>query len=122
MPRQGHLDNDVSEHLADNGHLLLAPEIRLRKIFIKVRKSDSLASLAAHHGVTTANLATWNKLQPNARMRAGQKLAVYVPAQSARSTRGTSSTSKSSPRRVNQTRAKASPKARSAKSRPVAKR
>ena len=120
VPRQGHMNNDVSEHLADNGHLLLAPEVRLRKIFIKVRKNDSLASLASHHGVTTANLATWNKLQPNARMRAGQKLAVYVPAKS------TSSVSKSNPRRVSKVRAKASqktsPKTSSSKSRPVAQR
>ncbi|WP_396433912.1 transglycosylase SLT domain-containing protein [Limnohabitans sp.] len=85
VTRSGYKDKDVSEHLADNGHLLLAPEVRLRKIFIQTRKGDSLASLAARHGVTAENLATWNRLRPNARLATGQKLALYVPSKSTRS-------------------------------------
>jgi len=84
VTRSGYKDKDVSEHLADNGHLLLAPEVRLRKIFIQTRKGDNLASLAARHGVTAENLATWNRLRPNARLATGQKLAVYVPSKSTR--------------------------------------
>ena len=116
VPRQSHMDKDVSEHLADNGHLLLAPEVRLRKIFIKVRKGDNLARLASRHGVSTDNLVTWNNLKPNERLISGKKLAVYVPSKS------TLSKSKSEPRRTNKTRAKASPKTNSSKSRPTARR
>ncbi len=80
VPRQGQLDNDVAEHLADNGHLALAPEVRLRKIVVKARQGDNLSALAARHGVSAANVADWNKLRPNARLTSGQPLAIYVPS------------------------------------------
>ena len=80
VPRQGKLDNDVTEHLADNGHLLLAPEVVLRKIMVKARAGDNLARLASRHGVSAANVADWNRLKPNAKLSTGQALSIYVPA------------------------------------------
>ncbi len=77
-------DSNVAEHLADNGHLLLAPEVVLRKVFISARQGDTLALLAARHGVTAANLATWNDLNPNVKLTAGKKLAVLVPSKETR--------------------------------------
>jgi len=82
--RKGPLDNDVTEHLADNGHLGLAPEMVLKRIVVKARKGDSLASLAARHGVSEANMASWNKLKVNARLATGQTLTILVPSQGAR--------------------------------------
>jgi membrane-bound lytic murein transglycosylase D len=82
--RKGPLDNDVTEHLADNGHLGLAPEMVLKRIVVKARKGDSLASLAARHGVSEANMASWNKLKVNARLTTGQTLTILVPSQGAR--------------------------------------
>lgn len=84
VPRQGKLDNDVTEHLADNGHLLLAPEVVLRKITVKARQGDTLLRLASRHGVTAANVADWNRLKPNATLSNGQSLSIYVPAQASR--------------------------------------
>ena len=85
VPRPSQKESNVAEHLADNGHLLLAPEVVLRKIFVTARQGDSMALLAARHGVTAASLATWNNLQPNAKLSAGKKLAVFVPSKEARS-------------------------------------
>lgn len=82
--RKGQLDNDVTEHLADNGQLGLAPEMVLKRITVKARKGDSLASLAARHGVSEANMASWNKLKVNARLATGQSLTILVPSQGAR--------------------------------------
>jgi membrane-bound lytic murein transglycosylase D len=82
--RKGQLDNDVTEHLADNGQLGLAPEMVLKRIAVKARKGDSLASLAARHGVSEANMASWNKLKVNARLATGQTLTILVPSQGAR--------------------------------------
>jgi membrane-bound lytic murein transglycosylase D len=82
--RKGQLDNDVTEHLADNGQLGLAPEMVLKRIAVKARKGDSLASLAARHGVSEANMASWNKLKANAHLAAGQTLTILVPSQAAR--------------------------------------
>ena len=77
--RKGQLDNDVTEHMADNAQLAFAPEIVLRRIMVSARKGDTLASLAARHGVSAANMATWNKLKANAHLSSGQSLAVLVP-------------------------------------------
>jgi membrane-bound lytic murein transglycosylase D len=94
VPRQGKLDNDVTEHLADNGHLLLAPEVVLRKIRVKVRAGDTLARLASRHGVSSANVADWNKLRPYTRLKSGQHLAIYVPSKVASKSTKASRTAK----------------------------
>ncbi|MFN8954238.1 MAG: transglycosylase SLT domain-containing protein [Burkholderiales bacterium] len=84
VPRPSQKDSNVAEHLADNGRLLLAPEVVLRKIFVTARQGDNMALLAARHGVTAANLATWNDLQTNSKLTAGKKLAVFVPSKESR--------------------------------------
>ena len=63
VARQGALDSDVTEHLADNARISFAPEIVLRRIMVKVQKGDTLLSLAARHDVTPNNIAAWNKLK-----------------------------------------------------------
>lgn len=78
--RKGHLDNDVKEHTAENAQLSLAPEVVLRRIAITARKGDTLASLAARHGVTAANLASWNRLSQAGGLKAGQHLVMFVPS------------------------------------------
>ena len=82
--RKGRLDNDVTEHLADNGQRGLAPVGVLRWISVPALKNDSLASLAARHGVSEANMATWNKLKAGAHLTAGQTLTILVPSQGSR--------------------------------------
>jgi membrane-bound lytic murein transglycosylase D len=95
VQRQGKLDNDVTEHLADNAQLQLAPEVVLRKIMIKARAGDTLSRLASRHGVSAANVADWNRLKPNAALSKGQSLAIYVPAKAP-----SRSVGKTSPKRV----------------------
>ncbi len=85
--RKGALDNDVTEHTADNAQLSLAPEVVLRRISITARKGDTLASLAARHGVTAASLASWNRLPAVATLKPGQHLVMLVPSVAQRSTR-----------------------------------
>jgi membrane-bound lytic murein transglycosylase D len=115
VPRQGKLDNDVTEHLADNGHLLLAPEVVLRKISIKARAGDTLARLASRHGVSAANVADWNRLKPNAKLSNGQNLSIYVPAKASRRA------ASASPRRAAVQRSKAPVKAAARGTRTTAK-
>ncbi len=88
--RKGTLDNDVTEHMANRAQLALAPELVLKRIMVTARKGDSLASLAARHGVTAGNMASWNKLQITGNLKAGQSLMVFVPSEAAnRVPRGT---------------------------------
>ncbi|TCS99054.1 membrane-bound lytic murein transglycosylase D [Tepidimonas ignava] len=79
VPREGRLDRDVPEHLADHGQVLLAPEVPpLRTVRVQARKGDTLATLAKRHGVKVADLAAWNGLKPTSALRAGQALVVQV--------------------------------------------
>ena len=79
VPRTAQHAHDVSTHLADHGRIALAPETTTvtRRTPVKVLKGDTLGHLARRHGVSVANLARWNDLQPSAKLRAGQSLAVY---------------------------------------------
>ncbi len=79
VARQGALDADVTEHLADNAKISFAPEIVLRRILVKVQKGDSLDTLANRHDVTPMNIAAWNKLKIPVALKPGQSIAILVP-------------------------------------------
>ena len=94
VARQGALDADVTEHLADNAQISFAPEIVLRRILVKVQKGDTLATLANRHDVTPMNIAAWNKMKMTAALKPGQSVAILVPTTT--SSRGSKSTGKKS--------------------------
>jgi membrane-bound lytic murein transglycosylase D len=108
--RKGRLDSDVAAHLADNGQLGLAPEVVLRRISVKARKGDSLASLAARHGVSAANMAAWNKIKANAPVAAGQTLTILVPSEGPRRVARSTPNKASSPKVASQKRSKSNKK------------
>jgi len=76
VPRSDQHNRDVSEFVADNARLSLQPEIIVRRGTVIVRRGDTLGSLAARHGVSASNLASWNKLQVSSKLRAGQRLSL----------------------------------------------
>jgi membrane-bound lytic murein transglycosylase D len=94
VARQGALDADVTEHLADNAKISFAPEIVLRRMMVKVQKGDTLASLASRHDVTPMNIAAWNKLKMPVALKPGQSIAILVPTTA--SSRGSKNTGKKS--------------------------
>jgi membrane-bound lytic murein transglycosylase D len=80
VQRGRHRSEDVSERIADNGVLTLAPESPpLRRIKLTVGKGgDSVAAVAKRHGVGARQVAQWNKVSPGARFAAGSTVIVYV--------------------------------------------
>jgi len=94
VARQGALDADVTEHLADNAKISFAPEIVLRRMIVKVQKGDTLATLASRHDVTPMNIAAWNKLKMPVALKPGQSIAILVPTTA--SSRGSKNTGKKS--------------------------
>jgi len=94
VARQGALDADVTEHLADNAKISFAPEIVLRRLMVKVQKGDTLATLASRHDVSPSNIAAWNKLKVTVALKPGQSIAILVPTTA--SSRGSKNTSKKS--------------------------
>ena len=79
VPRSAQQQKDVSEKLADNGQLNLAPEQVLRRQMVKVRKGDTMTSLAKRYKVSVEQLADWNKLALNSSLKPGQKVMMMLP-------------------------------------------
>lgn len=49
-------------------------------VYHTVRKGETITSVAAKYGVSTANLRRWNGLKSKSALRVGQRLKVYLPA------------------------------------------
>ncbi len=84
VPRSAHQQQDVSAKLADSGQLNLAPEVTLRKQLVKVRKGETMASVAKRYKVSLEQLAEWNKLNTSSALKPGQKLVVMLPGKAKR--------------------------------------
>ena len=82
VPRAPSLLHDVSEHVADNAKMALAPDAPpLRKTTVKAgRKGETVASVARRFGVSPAMVARWNGVTPNATFRAGQPITLMLAA------------------------------------------
>ena len=85
VPRSISHQKDVSEKLADNGQLNLAPEQVLRKQVVKARKGDTMASVAKRYKVSVDQLADWNKLALNSSLKPGQKVMLMLPGKAKKS-------------------------------------
>jgi membrane-bound lytic murein transglycosylase D len=79
VPRGAAQQKDVSEQVADNGQLSLAPEIVLVRQSVKLRKAESLASIASRYKVSAAELAGWNKVSAGTSFKAKQSVVLYLP-------------------------------------------
>jgi len=116
VPRGEHVVADVSERLADTAALNLAPDAPpLRRVSFKVGKADTMAGIAARYKVRTEQVAQWNKLGSNARLKPGQALVVYTAFTPAPATKAAPAPAKTAKVAV----AKAQPKAKGGKGRTV---
>lgn len=79
VPRGARMEQDVSEQVADNAQIALAPEIVLRKTAVKARKGDTVAVLAKRYNVSAAQVAQWNKVSANAAFKPKQNVVMYLP-------------------------------------------
>jgi len=84
VPRSAHSEKDVTEKVADNGQMSLAPETVLVKKTVKAVKGDTVASLAKRYKTSAANIVQWNKVSASANFNAGQQVVLFVPAKAAR--------------------------------------
>jgi len=86
----------VPGHLADNGHLALAPDTRgyRRVTFRAPRRGDSVAAVAQRYRVPAEHVAMWNHVGVDAKFRGGQNIVVMVAAKPAPSRKVASSANK----------------------------
>ena len=80
VPRPAAHDQDVSEAVADNASLALAPERgQLRKVtFNAGRRGDTVTAVARRYKVSANDVAHWNSTNVDARFRAGQAVVVML--------------------------------------------
>lgn len=96
VPRSEHREQDVSESLADNAMMALAPDLPpLKRMVIRAGKRDTVASIARRYKVSADKVAQWNSTSARAGFTRGQKVVVYVPT----GKRGTALAGKSSKKR-----------------------
>src|SRR3990167_3506128 len=79
VPRSAHMA-DVTERVADNGQLTLAPEVTLRRTRVRAAKGETVASVARKYKVTASSVAEWNKVSASAGFKAGQQIVLFLPA------------------------------------------
>jgi membrane-bound lytic murein transglycosylase D len=78
--RSAGLNTDVTEHVADNAFLALAPEVVLKRTLVKAGKKDTVASVAQRFKVSTQAVAEWNKVNTAAAFKRGESVVLYLPA------------------------------------------
>ncbi|QDL54869.1 transglycosylase SLT domain-containing protein [Rhodoferax aquaticus] len=114
VPRSARMDKDVTEHLADNGQLSVAPEVVLKRTLVRAGKNESVATIARKFNVSTANVAQWNKVGSNANFKQGQQVVLFVPANSGKKGKATATGRAATPTQVSA--AKPQPKRTQSKS------
>jgi membrane-bound lytic murein transglycosylase D len=79
VPRSAQVVNDVTSHVADNGHMSLAPEVVRRRVNVKARKGETVATLARRYKVSTLDVADWNQVTARSSFEMGQSLVLFLP-------------------------------------------
>lgn len=77
--RSAQRNSDVSEYVADNAQLSLAPEVILKRTVVRAKKGDNLARLAARYGVSAVSAAGWNRMAVHQRLNTGQRITLMLP-------------------------------------------
>jgi membrane-bound lytic murein transglycosylase D len=85
VPRAPHREQDVSEALADNAVMSLAPDLPpMKRISARAgKRGDTLAAMAKRLKVNPQQLAQWNRLSPSAKLKPGQTVVAFVPVRPA---------------------------------------
>lgn len=84
VPRSAKMAQDVASHIAENGHMSLAPEIVTRRTTVKARKGETVASLAKRYGQTALNVADWNNITAHSSFKTGQSVVLFLPVKATR--------------------------------------
>ncbi len=98
VPRSVQREQDVSESLADNAMMALAPDLPpMRRMSFKAGKRDTVASIARRYRVSAQQVAQWNRTSASATFQRGQSIVVFVPAKAAGNSRAVASASRNAP-------------------------
>ncbi len=80
VPRSVQREQDVSESIADNAMMALAPDLPpMRRMSFKAGKRDTVAGIAKRYRVSPQQVAQWNRTSASATFSRGQTVVVFVP-------------------------------------------
>ena len=84
VPRAAHRKDDVSEQLADNASMSLAPDLppapkQIRRT-LKAGKAETVASVAKRYKISASQVARWNNVGEKFVFKRGQAVVVYLAA------------------------------------------
>jgi membrane-bound lytic murein transglycosylase D len=81
VDRSEHRQNDVSESIADNASLSLAPDIPpLKRVAFRAgKRGTTVADVAKRYRVSPAQVAQWNKVTATGKFAGGSTVVVWVP-------------------------------------------
>lgn len=79
VPKTEEANSDITAEVADNATMAVTPDApESRRIYVKVGKRDTLASIAARYRVSVSQVKSWNGLHHDGVSR-GQSLQLQVP-------------------------------------------
>lgn len=87
VPRSTRMEQDVTEKVADNGQVSLAPEVVLKRTTVRAGRGETVASIARKFKVSTGNVAQWNKVGTAAGFKSGQQVVLFLPVTNRTKTR-----------------------------------
>lgn len=118
VPRSQQRQTDVTENVADNATMVLAPDVPARRrVVFKAGKADSVASIARRYRVGASQVAEWNSIGTQARFKPGSSIVVYQAVRKPASTRVAQLRTKKARGTIVATRAGSPAKAAAVKSR-----
>ena len=81
VPRSAQWHTDVTQRVAEDAMLALAPDLPpLRRVSFKTgKKGDSVVAVAQRYRVSVAQVAAWNSTAAAARFKPGQAVVVMLP-------------------------------------------
>ena len=81
VPRSASHTEDVSEQLAENAAMALAPDLPpTRRVNMRVaRGGETVASVARRWHVAAADVAQWNHVSPTGKFSAGATAVLFIP-------------------------------------------
>jgi membrane-bound lytic murein transglycosylase D len=85
VPRSANRQTDVTEQIADNATMALAPDgPALKRVAFRAgKKGDTVAAIARRYRVSAASVAQWNNVTAAAHFPAGSTVVVFVPTHKA---------------------------------------
>lgn len=79
VPRSESRTRDVSEHVADNATISLAPDVPpLTRLTVRAGKRDSVKSLAKRYRLSASEVARWNQTSVGSKFTKRQQVVIYV--------------------------------------------